>query len=76
MEPGFPLQTSQFYLNMPLKQHEYSKVKLSGIPEEIIEEYKLHKRLCLMVMYSSELKHGGTAYLNLALTVMMSWIRD
>eukprot|EP00804_Cyclotella_cryptica_P014225 CCRYP_005643-RA/>CCRYP_005643-RA protein AED:0.40 eAED:0.40 QI:0/0/0/1/0/0/2/0/323 len=35
---------SNFYLMTPLKHPEYAKVKLSDIPEEVIEEYKLHEK--------------------------------
>ena len=32
-----------FYLNTPMKQPEYMRLKLSDIPEEIIEQYKLRE---------------------------------
>ncbi|KAL7474693.1 hypothetical protein ACHAW6_000657 [Cyclotella cf. meneghiniana] len=35
---------SNFYLGTPLKRHEYGRVKLSDIPEEVIREYKLHEK--------------------------------
>ncbi len=35
---------SNFYLMTPLKQPEYGKVKLTDIPVEIIEKYKLHEK--------------------------------
>jgi hypothetical protein len=36
---------SNFYLMTPLKCPKYAKVKLSDIPEEVIEEYKLHEKV-------------------------------
>ena len=42
--PGARFMTmdiSYFYLNTPLKQPEYLRVKLSDIPEEIIVQYNL-----------------------------------
>ncbi len=46
---------SNFYLVTPLKRPEYGQVKLSDIPDEIINEYKLHKKaidgwVCFKVM--------------------------
>jgi hypothetical protein len=35
---------SNFYLMTPLKRPEYGRVKLTDIPDEIIEEYKLHEK--------------------------------
>ncbi|KAL7483042.1 hypothetical protein ACHAW6_008693 [Cyclotella cf. meneghiniana] len=35
---------SNFYLMTPLKRPEYAKVKLSDIPEEVIEAYKLREK--------------------------------
>jgi hypothetical protein len=35
---------SNFYLMTPLKRPEYAKIKLTDIPEEIIEEYKLREK--------------------------------
>ena len=32
-----------FYLNTPMKRYKYMHLKLADIPEEIIEEYKLHE---------------------------------
>ena len=36
---------SNFYLMTPLKHPEYAKVKLSDIPEEVIEQYKLREKV-------------------------------
>ncbi|KAL7477992.1 hypothetical protein ACHAW6_003780 [Cyclotella cf. meneghiniana] len=38
------LNLANFYLMTPLKQPKFAKIKLSNIPEEIIQEYKLHKK--------------------------------
>ena len=35
---------SNFYLMTPLKRPEYGRVKLTDIPDEIIEEYKLREK--------------------------------
>ena len=35
---------SNFYLMMPLKQPEYGRVKMTDIPNEIINENKLHEK--------------------------------
>jgi len=33
-----------FYLNTPLTRHEYVRLKLSDIPEEVIQEYRLQEK--------------------------------
>ncbi len=35
------IDLTDFYLNTPMKQPEYMRLKLSDIPEEIIVQYKL-----------------------------------
>ena len=35
------MDISNFYLNTPLKRPEYIRMKLSDVPDEIIQEYKL-----------------------------------
>jgi hypothetical protein len=45
--PGAKFATadiSNFYLMTPLKRPEYAKIKLSDIPEEIIDEYNLREK--------------------------------
>ena len=37
------IDLKDFYLNTPMKQPEYMRLKLSNIPEEIIEQYKLRE---------------------------------
>jgi hypothetical protein len=37
------LDIKDFYLNTPMKRYKYMHLKLAYIPEEIIEEYKLHE---------------------------------
>jgi hypothetical protein len=37
------LDLKDFYLNTPMKRYKYMRLKISDIPEEIIQEYKLHK---------------------------------
>ncbi len=34
---------TEFYLNTPMKRYEYIRIKITGIPLEIIEEYKMHE---------------------------------
>ena len=35
------LDVKDFYLNTPIKRNEYMRLKITNIPDEIIEEYKL-----------------------------------
>ena len=35
------IDISNFYLNTPMLRYKYMKLKLSNLPEEIIQEYKL-----------------------------------
>ena len=37
------IDISNFYLNTQVIWHEYMKLKLSNLPKEIIQEYKLHE---------------------------------
>jgi hypothetical protein len=37
------LDLKDFYLNTPMKRYKYMRLKISNIPKEIIQEYKLHK---------------------------------
>ncbi len=37
------LDIKYFYLNTPMKRYEYMRIKITNIPKEIIEEYKLHE---------------------------------
>ncbi len=41
--PCVTLDIKDFYLNMPMKKYKYMHLKLADIPEETIEEYKLHE---------------------------------
>ena len=36
------IDVSNFYLNTPMLRYEYMKLKLANLPEESIQEYKLH----------------------------------
>ncbi len=42
------MDISNFYLMTPLKRPEYIRIKLTDIPKEIIDEYKLCKKPHLM----------------------------
>ena len=35
---------SNFYLNMPLPRYKYMKLKLTNIPQEVIDEYNLTQK--------------------------------
>jgi hypothetical protein len=37
------MDIKDFYLNTPMKRPEYMKLKLSNIPEEVIEHYNLRE---------------------------------
>ncbi len=37
------IDISNFYLNIPLKRYEYLNLKITYIPQEVIEEYKLRE---------------------------------
>jgi hypothetical protein len=37
------IDLKDFYLNTPMKQPEYMRLKMTDIPEEIIEQYKLRE---------------------------------
>ena len=39
------IDISNFYLMTPLKRPEYIRMKIDNLPEEIINEYKLHKKV-------------------------------
>jgi hypothetical protein len=39
-----PADIKNFYLNTPLIRYEYVQLKLSDIPEEVIQEYKLQEK--------------------------------
>ena len=39
------MDISNFYLNSPLPRPEYIWIKIHDIPEEIIKEYHLHKKV-------------------------------
>ena len=38
------INISNFYLNTPLPRFDYLKLKLSDIPQEVIDEYKLNEK--------------------------------
>jgi hypothetical protein len=37
------VEIKDFYLNTPMKQPEYMRLKITGIPDEIIKEYNLRE---------------------------------
>ena len=46
------LDIKKIYLKKPVKTYEYLRLKLSTLPDNVIEEYKLHKKVT----------HDGCAY--------------
>jgi hypothetical protein len=46
-----------FYLNTPLDQSEYIRIKLTNILQEFIDEYKLNNFVCNSWVYF-EMRHG------------------
>jgi hypothetical protein len=36
------LDVKDFYLNTPMKRYKYMRIKITNIPKEIINEYKLN----------------------------------
>ena len=51
------IDISNFYLNTPMIRYKCMKLKLSNLPEEIIQEYKLHdiatsgyKKVCMVYL--------------------------
>jgi len=47
-----------FYLNTPLKRYEYLRLRLSDLPDEIIEEYKLNEKATPDGMVFLEVRKG------------------
>ena len=47
-----------FYLNTPLKRYEYLRLRLSELPDEIIEEYKLNEKAAPEGMVFLEVRKG------------------
>ena len=39
------LDISNFYLNTPMKRYKYVRIKLTDIPQEVIDEYKLEDKV-------------------------------
>ena len=37
------IDISNFYLNTPMTRYKYVKMRLSDIPDEVVQEYKLHE---------------------------------
>jgi hypothetical protein len=61
--PGAKFATaviSNFYLMTPLKRPEYAKIKLSDIPEEIIDEYNLREKATMVIRGMYGLPQAGS----------------
>ncbi len=39
----FMMDIKDFYLNTPMKRFEYMRLKLSDMPDDVIEQYQLQK---------------------------------
>jgi len=52
------IDISNFYLMIPLKRPEYIRVKINDVPEEIINEYKLRKKVNKAGMVFIEVTKG------------------
>ena len=39
------LDIKNFYLNTPLARYEYLRIKLSNLPDDVIEEYNLKENI-------------------------------
>ena len=52
------IDISNFYLMTPLKRPEYIHVKINDLPEKIIYEYKLHKKVNKMGMIYIQVTKG------------------
>ena len=66
------INLANFYLMIPLKRPKFAKIELSDIPEEIRQEYKLHKKQHPMDGCTSIAPMGCMVYLKLAASVMTS----
>jgi hypothetical protein len=58
------IDLSNFYLKTPMTQQEYMQLKITDIPEEIIEQYKLKDIETSDGFIYCEIKKECTAYHN------------
>ena len=54
----FTMDIKDFYLNTPLKRFEYARIRLSDLPEDIIEEYKLKEKATEQGFVHVEVRRG------------------
>ena len=47
MYSGRSIDISNFYLNTPMERPEYMQIKISNMPNNIIEQYKLNEKVNL-----------------------------
>ncbi len=52
------LDVKDFYLNIPMKRYKYMHIKITDIPEEIINEYKLSKKVTEVGYVYCEIRKG------------------
>ena len=54
----FTMDIKDFYLNTPLKRFEYARIRLSDLPEDIIDEYKLKEKATEQGFVYVEVRRG------------------
>ena len=65
-----------FYLNNPLKRYEYLRLRLSDLPDEIIEEYKLNEKAKPEGMVFLEVRKGMYGLPQAGILAQDCWQRD
>ncbi len=58
------MDISNFYLVTPLHRPEFIRMKLSNIPDKVIEEYKLREKATKLAASTSKPSEGCTDYHN------------
>jgi hypothetical protein len=62
------LDSKDFYLNTLMKRNKYMHLKISDIPEEIIQEYKLHELVMEVGYIYCEIRKGIYGLLQAGIT--------
>jgi hypothetical protein len=57
------IDIKNFYPSTPMEDPKYSLIKITGIPEEFILEYRLARKKITMDVYTSKYKVGAIGYL-------------
>jgi hypothetical protein len=58
------LDVKDFYLNTPMKRHEYIRIKITDIPNEVIEHYKLREIVTEDGYVCCEIRKGKYGFAN------------